>query len=75
MNATSDIFKTMNVDPNKKDGKKLFTDKVNISNPENMHTVEKNQQLLAQYNQNKMQSDYPDKSKIEYVQPEMKREK
>ena len=42
MNATSDIFKTMNVDPNKKDGKKLFIDKVNISNPENMHTVEKN---------------------------------
>ena len=42
MNATSDIFKTMNVNPTKKDGKKLFVDKVNVSNPENLHTVEKN---------------------------------
>ena len=75
MNATSDIFKTMNVDSIKKDGKRLFTDKVNISNPENMHTIEKDQQILAQYNVNKMLNDYPDKSKIQYVQPEIKKEK
>jgi hypothetical protein len=37
MNATSDIFKTMNAEKDKNDGKKLFSDRVNISNPENMH--------------------------------------
>jgi hypothetical protein len=56
----------MNVNTLTKDGKRLFKDRVNISNPENMHDIERNPETLALYNQNKMQMDYPDKSNVVY---------
>jgi hypothetical protein len=66
MNAKEDIFQSMNTNPVVKEGKKYFTGKVNISDPENMHSVEKNPRKLAEYNADKMQLDYPDKSNIVY---------
>jgi hypothetical protein len=72
-NAKTDIFQSMNVDPLTKDGKRLFVDRVNISNPENMYVVETNPETLALFNQNRMQSDYPDKSNIIYSEPSHKK--
>jgi hypothetical protein len=40
----------MNDEPAHNDGKRLFRDRVNISNPEDLHPVEHNQQVLTGYN-------------------------
>lgn len=59
----------MNVDPPKGDGRRYYVGRVNISNPENMHYVEKNPEKLASYNQAKILHDYPDKSNVVYTEP------
>jgi hypothetical protein len=37
----------MQIEPDHNEGKRLFRDRVNISDPENMHPVEKDKELLA----------------------------
>lgn len=48
----------------KKDGKRLFLDRVNNSNAENMHHIDLSQKLIARNT-----SDFPDKSNIQYENP------
>lgn len=62
------MFNSMqsDLDQIKKDGKRLFLDRVNNSDANNMHPVDPLQKAF-----NKNLHDYPDKSKIVYENPEL----
>jgi hypothetical protein len=67
VNADCDIFKSMqsDLDQPHKDGKRLFLDRVNNSNDENMYLVDHAQKVYERH-----RTEFPDKSKINYENPE-----
>jgi hypothetical protein len=59
----------MQTEPEKQDGKRLFRDRVNISNADAMYPVETDRAVLASYIEPRSAMEYPDKTGIIYVPP------
>ena len=68
-NAEGNLFDTMMQETDAIGGKRLFRDRVNISDDGNMYPVEKDLSVLKTINESKMNLDYADKSKIIYEAP------
>ena len=68
-NADGNLFSTMMQEGDHIGGKRLFKDRVNISDAGNMHPIETDLQILRTINEPKSNLDYGDKSKIIYEPP------
>jgi hypothetical protein len=68
-NADGNLFDTMMQETDPIGGKRLFRDRVNISDAGNMHPVETDISVLRNMNEPKSNLDYADKSKIIYEAP------